>query len=106
MLTTATGSVNLSPSLSRISGAKKSFQDARNANSPTVISAGRTPWMQDPRERGERAAAVDERGLLELARQRLERVAHHEHRERELEHDQHEAQADQRVLQAECPSTT
>ena len=46
MLTTATGSVNLSPSLSRISGAKKSFQDARNANSPTVMSAGRTPWMR------------------------------------------------------------
>jgi len=40
MLTTATGSVNFEPSLSRISGAKKSFHAARKANSPTVISPG------------------------------------------------------------------
>ena len=101
MLTTATGSVNFAPSLSRISGAKKSFHDARNANSPTVMSAGRTPWSRIRAQRGEGAAAVDQRRLLELARQRLERVAHHEHRERQLEHDQHEAQAEQRVLQAD-----
>src|SRR5690242_18670346 len=39
---TARGSVSLLESLIRISGAKKSFQADRNANSPTVISPGLT----------------------------------------------------------------
>ena len=54
------------------------------------------------RKDAERAAAVHQRGLLELAGHRLERDAHHEGRERQLEHRQHQAQAEQRVLQAEA----
>ena len=42
MATTATGSVNLSEEFSRISAAKNSFQAVRNANSPTVMTAGFT----------------------------------------------------------------
>jgi len=41
MLTTATGSVNFEPSLSRISGAKKSFHDARNLPRSPDVSAHR-----------------------------------------------------------------
>src|SRR4051794_22396873 len=39
---TASGNVILFVSLMRISGAKKSFQAARNANNPTVIKPERT----------------------------------------------------------------
>ena len=52
---------------------------------------GRDRRQQDPPQHAERAAAVDQRGLLQLARDRLERDPHHEGRERQLEHRQHQA---------------
>ena len=78
MLTTASIRVNLSVELSRISGAKNSLHEVRNANSPTVIRPGRTagsmiavsaPKLLQP---SISAASSSSSGIG------LERVAHHE----------------------------
>ena len=49
----------------------------------------------------ERIGAVHARRFLDLLRHRIETVAHHEHRERQLQRDVDERESDERVLQVQ-----
>ena len=94
-----TGSVNADSLLFITSEPSSSFHDVMKANSATVTIAGTTAGRSTRRRTCQRAAAVDDRGLLELARHRLEAVAHDVQAERQLDRRVQDREAEERVRQ-------
>ena len=93
------GRVKVAPLFIITSAPRNSFHEVMKANSETVTIAGRIAGKQDARQHLPAVAAVDDRRLLELARHRLEAVAHDVDAERQLDGGVDDGEADQRVGQ-------
>ena len=95
------GSVALSGSLRRTSAKKNSFQAVTNAKSAVTTIPGASSGRDDGAEDGQPAGAVDQRRLLEVARDPAHVALEHPEDERERPHDVDEDEPDVRVHEVE-----
>ena len=82
------------------SAPRNSFHEVTNANSDDGHDRRPDRRHEDATEHLPAGAAVDDRGLLQLARHRLEAVAHDVDAERELDRRVNDGEADRRCWSA------